>query len=353
MKRKLLIVILVLSCLLSGCASWMDGNYTSVTPHKVQNANLPKESVEVRSYQELEQALTELINGYGAKSVFFTQWATDDSDAYMKTAVSNTFRHNPLAAYAVEDITYEIGTNAGKSAIAVQVIYRYDRSEILRIKQAKDMEETLQIIAAALEACEPNTVIHVADYQSADLTQHIQDYVDSHPDTCMEMPQVSAAVYPENGFSRIVALNFTYQTSREALRAMQLTVAQMFSSAKLYVTEDADDWEKVEQLYAFLMERFQYKIETSITPSYSLLRHGVGDSKAFATIYAAMCRQVGLNCTAISGTKDGVARYWNVLQMDDATYHIDLLSCNDSGEFQATDASQMIGYVWDYSAVPE
>lgn len=353
MKRNIFIIVLALSCLLSGCASWMDGNYTSVTPHQVQNSNLPKESVEVQSYQELEQALTDLVEGYGTKSVFYTQWATEDSHAFMQTAAANTMRRSPLAAYAVEDIQYEVGTNAGKSAIAVEILYRYDRSEILRIKQAADTAEAQQIISAALESCDPNTVIHVEDYKDADLTQYIQDYVDSHPDTCMEMPQVSVAAYPESGFSRILSVSFTYQTSREALRSMQLTVEQMFSSAKLYVSEDAGNWEKVEQLYAFLMERFQYKIETSITPSYSLLRHGVGDSKAFATVYGAMCRQVGLDCTAISGTKDGVARYWNILQIDGITYHIDLLSCNESGEFQAMEASQMDGYVWDYSAVPQ
>ena len=44
------------------------------------------------------------------------------------------------------------------------------------------------------------------------------------------------------------------------------------------------------------MERYDYRIETSITPAYSLLRHGVGDSRAFAVVYAAMCQQAGLEC---------------------------------------------------------
>ena len=68
----------------------------------------------------------------------------------------------------------------------------------------------------------------------------------------------------------------------------------VFESAVLYVSGDGAEKQKFSQLYAFLMERFDYKVETSITPAYSLLRHGVGDSRAFATVYAAMCRLAGL-----------------------------------------------------------
>ena len=80
------------------------------------------------------------------------------------------------------------------------------------------------------------------------------------------------------------------------------------------------------------------------------MQHGVGDSKAFDTVYAAMCRQVGLECTVISGTRYGEARCWNMLTVDGTAYHVDLLNCSRIGSFQANSASQMYGYVWDYSA---
>lgn len=354
MKLLSFLFALLLTCsLLTGCTSWMDGHYSSITPHTVQTSRLPDESVEVTSYQELESALVDVIENGGAKCMFYTPWAQTDSEAYIRTAVVNVKKSSPIAAYAVEDILYEVGTNAGKAAIAVDISYRIEWSEILRIKKVSNMDEVRQIIGAALESCDPNTVIYVEDYAQQDLTQYIQDYIDTHPDTCMEMPQVSAAVYPENGMDRIIAVNFIYQTSRDTLRTMKLSVSPVFSSARLYVSSDASPWEKFEQLYGFLMERYTYTFETSITPTYSLLRHGVGDSKAFATVYGAMCRQVGLDCITISGTKDGEARYWNVLNVDGVIYHVDLLECNRTGGFKALESAQMAGYVWDYSAIPE
>ena len=59
----------------------------------------------------------------------------------------------------------------------------------------------------------------------------------------------------------------------------------------LYVSGEGEDFQKFSQLDGFLMERFDYKFETSITPAYSLLHHGVGDSRAFAD----SCQHLGID----------------------------------------------------------
>lgn len=100
------------------------------------------------------------------------------------------------------------------------------------------------------------------------------------------------------------------------------------------------------------MERFDYKQDTSLTPAYSLLCHGVGDSRAFATVYAAMCRGAGLECTVVTGTRDGVPYTWNIVQDNGQYYHVDLLRCHVTGQFKQTRDWEMNGYVWDYSAYP-
>ena len=100
------------------------------------------------------------------------------------------------------------------------------------------------------------------------------------------------------------------------------------------------------------MERNEYEISTSITPAYSLLRHGVGDSKAFATVYAAMCRAADLDCLVVSGTRDGEPWTWNMICQDDVFYHIDLVRSNHEGELVLNYEKDMEGYVWDYSAYP-
>ena len=351
MKRILAIVLLCGIFLLSGCNSWMDGNYSSVEPNKSRSGGTVSDSVEVASYGDVCNALRQMIHNGTEKSVLHLT-ATDPAitEQQIQIAINYVTTYDPIAAYAVQNISFDFGTNTAKSAVSVKIAYAHGRSEILRIKQAADMEAASTYITQALDKCEAGVVLHIASYKDMDVVQLVQDYVDMNPQTCMETPQVTASCYPESGAERVLEVSFTYQTSRDALRKMQETVRPIFSSANLYVSGDAEDLQKLTLLYSFLMERYDYKVETSITPSYSLLRHGVGDSKAFAVVYGAMCRQLNISCQTVSGTKGGEPWYWNVILLDGTYYHLDLLRCSSEGAFALRTEDQMTGYVWDYSA---
>ena len=192
-------------------------------------------------------------------------------------------------------------------------------------------------------------------YENLDFQQLVDSYADAHPETVMETPQVVANIYPDSGSTRLVELKFTYQNSRESLRTMQEQVQTVFESATLFVSSYNTQAEKFEQLYAFLMEFLvegDFQLETSITPAYSLLRHGVGDKKAFAIVYAAMCREAGLDCRVITGTRSGDPWVWNLICIDGVYRHLDLLRCRQQHNYHTHIDSEMTGYVWDYSAYP-
>lgn len=352
MKKKAWIAAMAV-CLcvsLCGCDLWMDGSYHSVKPHVEENAGGSDQTMEVSSYTELRQQLVELVEGGRQSSMIYLSGGSQQLlQSYMEMACQYVTSYNAIGAYAVDEIVYEVGTSGARPAVAIVITYLHSRIEILRMKQVQTMNDAIIMIMSALEACDANVVLKVEQYEKVDFTQLIQDHVDSTPQSCMEMPQVTAVVYPDSGEERVIEISFTYQTSRETLRSMQSAVRQMFASARLYVSADAADWEKYSQLYSFLMGRYDYTVETSITPSYSLLQHGVGDSKAFATVYAAMCRQAGLECEVVTGTRAGEAWCWNVLPIDGGYYHIDLLRCSQENSFQAKTEEEMSGYVWNYS----
>ena len=350
--RKAILLAICLCMLLTGCSVWMNGSYISVTPHYASGENQTDGTVVVSSYQQMCDALAKMVEDGLQKSVFYITGMLDSQMAYsVDSAINYVCQTNPIGAYAVNKISYDIGTSMGKTAVALDVIYNHHRSEILRIKQVQDMAGVLSLIQQSLENCENSIVLKVKKYTERDLIQFVQDYVNQNPQKCMEMPQVSISYYPDVGQERVIEIIYSYQTSRETLKNMQRSVGDVFKSAQYYVDPGTEEDAKYFQLYSFLMERYDdYIFETSITPSYSLLRHGVGDSKAFATVYAAMCRQVGLNCQVVSGTKAGVAWHWNVIKMDEMYYHIDLLQCSENGEYTQKLADEMSGYVWDYSA---
>ena len=352
MKHKWLIIVVALSLLLTGCG-WLDGSYVSVTPHQEHSETNRNETVAVSSFEELVDVLSAFVYAGQEKGVInIADYDLELMKGHLFAAKRYIREEDPIGAYAVEEIRHELGTNAGQPALAITIVYCRSNLEIRRIRTVANMEEAALLIGKSLENCDSVLTMQIENYRKTDLEQIVLDYVRENPQTVMETPQVAFADYGK-GIQRVVEMTFTYQNSRDALRQMQSQVQPVFASAALYVSGEGTENQKFSQLYSFLMERFDYTLETSLTPSYSLLHHGVGDSKAFAVVYAAMCRRAGLECMTVTGTRNGEPWTWNMIRENEDYYHVDLLRCSQLGNFQKFVDSEMSGYVWDYSAYPE
>lgn len=351
MKQKIILLVVVLSLLLGGCG-WMNQSYVSVEPHKEQRQTLQTDVIVATNYLELLDALEEMIlSGTEVAAIKVPDYPPADVERGMNRAVIHSMHNDPVGSYAVSDILYEMGSSSGVPAVSVSISYHHNRSEIQRIRKAVDTQAAERIVAEALKGYSSSIVILVEGYENRDFTQFVQDYAVENPQIVMEIPQVSQTTYG-TGKDRVLELIFTYQTSRDALRRMQSQVKPVFDAAALYVSSEGEDFQKYSQLYGFLMERFDYKFETSITPAYSLLHHGVGDSRAFSTVYAALCRSAGLECISVTGTRSGEPWNWNIILDNGSYYHVDLLRSNNSGSFHKYTDPEMGNYVWDYSAYP-
>ena len=351
MKRTLLPLFFALSLLLGGCG-WLNGSFVSVTPHEAPKQVAHADTITAANYKDFLAALKQLVAaGTEVAAIHVEEYPEKALEAGIRRAVYTVMHNDPIGAYAVEDIQYEIGSSSGLPAVSITVSYRHNSTELQRIRRAAGITQARSITANALESYEAGIVLLVGQYEETDFSQFVQDYAREHPETIMEVPLVTQALYG-TGESRVVELIFSYQTSRDSLRRMQTQVKPVFESAVLYVSGDGDDYQKFSQLYAFLMERFDYKLETSITPSYSLLRHGIGDSRAFAQVYAAMCRDAGLTCMTVTGTRDGEPWTWNMILDGEEYYHVDLLRCSERGKYRELTDEEIEGYVWDYSDYP-
>lgn len=351
--KQLIALSLFLCVFLCGCGTWLDGNYHSVTPHKENSNQSDPENMSASDYADLQNALERMVLNYTESGIItVNQYKSNQLAQDVEQAILYMQQTNPLGAYAIGEIHYELGTTAGLPAVAVNITYLHSRTDIQKIKTYSSIDSVKAAIGSALDECATEVVLYINDYSDMDYVQWVDDYGALHPDMVMEIPEITVSFYPDTGVDRIVELRFSYQTSREALRAMQNKVAPVFEAAELYISDDAEAAQKYAQLYSFLMERFDYQIQTSITPAYSLISHGVGNPEAFANVYAAMCRRVGLECHTVSGTCKGEAWFWNLIFVNDGYYHLDLLHCSQSGAFQMRSNDEMGDYVWDYSAYP-
>lgn len=353
MKQAAIAILTAVCLLLGGCSGFMSGEHVWVAPHRVPESPGSSQNVSAKTYGQLYVALEQLVEaGTEQITISVNGYDHDSLEPDLKRAISQIMASHPIAAYAVEKISYDLGTSGGEAALGIQIAYIHDKSEIRQIKKVHDNAEAAEAIAAALISCDTGIVLQIEKYEQADFVQIVENYSMDNPQYVMELPQVTVNIYPDMGKTRVVELKFSYQTSREALKKMQTQVQPVFSSAVLYVSGDAPDLEKYAHLYSFLMVRYDYTFQSSITPTYSLLRHGVGDCKAFASVYAAMCQQAGLDCRVVSGTRAGEPWYWNIIRDGDAYYHVDLIRSYQEGEFRKLQDGDMSGYVWDFSEYP-
>lgn len=351
--KRVAALLLVICLFFSGCSILLGGEHIWTQVHSIPKSPESNQNIAVSDYDQLYAAIVDLVaDGMTQATISVAKYDKDAVESDAERAVQAVREEDPIAAYAVKSIEYTVGTGGGESVLALQISYLHGQQEIKKIQKVPDHAAACQAVAAALASFEPRLVLQIQNYEPVYFSQVVAAYALEYPQIVMEVPAVMQNVYPEAGKTRVVELEFSYTTSRDSLQNMLSQVQPVFAAASLYVSGDGEASEKYSQLYSFLVERFEYKFETSITPAYSLLRHGVGDSKAFATVYAAMCRLAGLECLTVSGTRAGESWYWNMVRMEDGFYHVDLLDSSNAGGFRICTDSEMNGYVWDYDAYP-
>ncbi len=352
MKRTL-IFICTFCLLLSGCSGILDGRYVSVESHPIETVE-SEDNASVSNYAGLLTVLQDMVaEGTESGIISVARYDQKNVGPHMEDAVDHILHQDPIGSYAVSEITYELGTSAGQNAVSVTISYVRDRTEIKKIQYPKDREQAEATIINALNSFENSVVLYVQDYEETDFVQWVAAYAAANPDKVMELPEVTANLYPESGSTRVVELKFAYQNTKDSLLAMQETVSRIFAAAVMYTGNEGQQQDLYYSLYVLLMGRsHSFQIETSITPAYSLLQHGVGDSRAFATVYAAMSTRTGLECYTVTGTRSGEPHYWNIICCDGVYYHLDLLESYEKDRFTLRLDDEMNGYVWDYSAYP-
>ena len=121
MKRRIAVLLLctVLLCVFSGC-SLGNSEYISVEPHKQQGSTADKTVLDVTNSTELYNAVIDLVESGAQKGILSVpSFGGGSLHFFVEQAIKQAKQEDPLCAYAVESITYEIGTRAGEEAVAL------------------------------------------------------------------------------------------------------------------------------------------------------------------------------------------------------------------------------------------
>ena len=151
MKQKVIILILTMSLLLSGC-SLFSRSYVSVEPHRESRQTVQTDVITASNYLELLGAMGKMIeSGTEVAAIMIPDYPEDTIVYNMEMAIYHSKENDPIGSYAVDDIVYELGSSSGVPAVSVSISYHHNRSELQRIRRAKDTKIAEKIVAEALK----------------------------------------------------------------------------------------------------------------------------------------------------------------------------------------------------------
>lgn len=362
MKR--LIPLLLLLVLLCGCGDEKD--YLSVRPHVEQQSQITQApetdaSPVVGNRLELRGAILSLIDNWKEQGKILIRNYDGDLEQNLSEAMDYATRQHPTGAYAVDYAHSEILQEDGQQYVQISIVFRRSLSEINSIVLVDDNKAAFQKIQESLDHLNNALTLRVRRYQETDLAGEIADYCLDNPRTIPCVPDYSIKLYPESGDHRIIELRFNYPESREMMRSKLQEIQTTFDSAANHGAMGRTPYEKAKLLYQYLIRRSCTLTDTKpVMPVYSLISDNVAHDLSLAVFYNRLCKDAGLSATIIKGSKNDRDYYWNLLQLGEDVFHVDLRRCLELGEREMPllydEDLLREGYVWDqsiYAAAPK
>ncbi|MCF2595061.1 hypothetical protein [Pseudoflavonifractor phocaeensis] len=354
MKRRFLAAVTAAALLLSGCSSLLNRDYVHVTPH---NSNLTAEGdpsvLRVESYQELVNALIYFIS-QGIETGSIRLYSDSrDAEADLEAACLEVVQEDPLGAYAVDYIKYNVTSIVTYDEADVQITYRRSREQIASIASATGTTAIRSELEETMAAFAPECVLRISyfdeDYEY--IQALIRQAYFAAPETALDYPRASVTFYPDSGRQRIVEILLTYQLDQEELQRRKSALALLADdmAGRLW---DAMDDQGLLDIRAAILGSARYVPGGGSTAYHTLAEHQA-DSLGLALAMSLLCQRLNYSCQIVEGSLNGEPHSWNLVSTQAGWRHMDLARPAGEEDVFLWDAQmEQLGYDWDREAVP-
>ena len=353
MKKKILALVLALALLPSaaGCAAMLDRDYLSISRHtETPQAEGDSSILRVETYQGLVNAILYFVlQGQETGTVRLYNY-TRDAEADLETACLEVVQEDPLGAYALDFIKYELTHIVSYYEASLTLTYRRTQEQIASIVSVTGTNAIRQELCGVLSGFRGEVALRIG-YFDQDVsyldTLLRQAYYDT-PQAAFGVPQAEISAYPDSGYQRVVEFRLTYPGRREELLALQTQLLAQVDQTVIPL-RSATLTTTLSRLMESLRRDHAYHAQGDGSVRF-LLTGAAASSEGLALALALYCQRLELTCQVVEGTRDGVTHFWTVVETQDGFRHLD--PSLESAQFYTDGELAQLNYLWDTAAVP-
>ena len=205
LKRKTgVLAALAALCLLTGCASLLERQYSVVEPHSSKFwESEAAGTLRAENYQDVVNDVLLLI-GQHTESATIRLYNFSDDMAVAETleqATTEIQQETPMGAYAVEYITSSSRAQRGYYEISVQISYRRTAQQIQAVVNATSTEALPSLLEAALAAGESELAVRIGYWREDEDPERVSNVVSQIREKLelTDTPAWTITYYPASG----------------------------------------------------------------------------------------------------------------------------------------------------------
>lgn len=233
MKLRCLALAAAVCLLLTGCASLLEREYSTVEPHASKFwESEAAGTLRAESYQDIVNDLLILI-GQHTESATLRLYNFEDELSVSQTlerATNEVKQETPMGAYAVEFITFTNQAQRGYYEAAVQISYRRTAEQIQAVVNATSTEAVYSLLNAAVSEGRTELAVRIGYWREDDQARVEETMARLREELGLtQAPAWSVYYYPAQG--EVGLIEFALGSGEEEPAAVQNGEEPSISSA--------------------------------------------------------------------------------------------------------------------------
>ena len=219
-------------CLLTGCASFLERDYSSVEPHSSKFwESEAADTLRAENYQDVVNDLLILIGQHTETATLRLYELGDDLQVaeLLDQAISEVQQETPMGAYAVEYITAAKSAQRGHYEVSVNIGYRRSAEQIQAVVSATSAEALYSLLASAIQEGREELAVRI-NYWGENSPASVADAMSRlRSEYGLEEAPWAVNFYPSSG--EVGLVEFLLHPTEEELSRASLTAGPLPGSA--------------------------------------------------------------------------------------------------------------------------